>query len=92
MPYIKKRGNTYRIMVSMGYDMSGKQIRKTTTFTPPENVTPGKVDKLAQAFAHDFEKHCKGITNLHENMRFHELVAWYFDKIAVNTLKETTQR
>ena len=34
MPSITKRGNNYRIMVSLGYDLSGKQIRKTTTFTP----------------------------------------------------------
>ena len=40
MPSIKKRGDSYRIMVSLGYDMEGKQVRKTTTFTPPEVVTP----------------------------------------------------
>lgn len=42
MPSIKKRGDSYRIMVSLGYDMEGKQVRKTTTFTPPEGVTPAK--------------------------------------------------
>lgn len=47
MPSIKKRGKSFRIMVSMGYDMAGKQIRKTTTFTPPDGVTEGKAEKLA---------------------------------------------
>lgn len=37
MPSIKKRGDTYRIMVSLGYGMDGKQIRKTTTYRPQGN-------------------------------------------------------
>lgn len=31
MPTIQKRGDTYRIRVSAGYDSSGKQIMKSTT-------------------------------------------------------------
>lgn len=47
MPSIKRRGDTFRIMVSLDYDMNGKQIRKTIIFKPPENVTDGKAEKLA---------------------------------------------
>ena len=90
MASIAKRGSTFRIMVSLGYGMDGKQIRKTTTFTPPENVTENKARKLAEAFAHDYEKHCRGITNLNENMRFHELVDWYYREIAPNVIKPIT--
>ncbi len=50
MPSVKRRGDTFRIMVSLGYGMDGKQIRKTTTYTPPEGVTPGKAEKLATAY------------------------------------------
>lgn len=32
----------------MGYDEQGKQIKKTTTYRPPENVTAGKAEKLAR--------------------------------------------
>ena len=60
MPSVKKRGDSYRIMVSLGYDMDGKQVCKTTTFTPPEGVTPGKAEKLAISYAHEFEKRCTG--------------------------------
>ena len=90
MPSIQKRGDTYRIMVSLGYDMDGKQIRKTTTFTPPPDVTPGKGEKLAKAYAYDFEKHCQGMTNMNENLRFSELCDWYFNEIAVHKLKQST--
>jgi integrase len=78
-------------MVSLGYGLDGKQIRKTTTFTPPEGVTPGKAEKLARAFAYEYEKKCQGVLNLNENMRFSELSDWYFDQIAPNKLKEATQ-
>lgn len=90
MPSIKKRGDTYRIMVSLGYDMEGRQIRKTTTFTPPENVTPGKAEKLAVSYAHEFEKRCQGMVNMNENIRFSELCEWYYEQIAVHKLKPTT--
>ena len=35
MATITKRGETFRIKVSLGYDANGKQIVKSTTFTPP---------------------------------------------------------
>ncbi|QGG47409.1 site-specific integrase [Heliorestis convoluta] len=90
MPSIEKRGDTYRIMVSLGYNMEGKQIRKTTTFKPPKNVSEKKAEKLATSFAYDFEKKCMGMTNFDENMRFSELVEWYFEQIAPHKLKERT--
>lgn len=90
MPSMTKRGDTYRIMVSLGYDIYGKQIRKTTTYTPPENVTEGKAEKLATAYAYEFEKHCLGMVNMNENIRFSELAEWYYEKIAVYKLKPAT--
>lgn len=90
MPSIKKRGNTYRIMVSLGYGLDGKQIRKTTTYRPPADVTPGKAEKLATAFAYEFEKHCQGMTSLDENLRFKDLYDWYYKQIAPHKLKENT--
>ena len=90
MPSIKKRGDTFRIMVSLGYDMDGHQIRKTTTFKPPENVTPGKAEKLATAYVYEFEKRCQGMVNMNENIRFSELCEWYYDQIAVHKLKPST--
>lgn len=90
MPSISKRGNSFRIAVSLGYGADGRQIRKTTTFTPPEGVTPGKAEKLALAYAYQFEQRCRGMTNMQENMRFSELLDWYNGQIAPNRLKENT--
>lgn len=47
MATITKRGNNFRIKVSLGYDMNGKQIIKSTTYTPPHDATPKKAEKLA---------------------------------------------
>ena len=46
--------------------------------------------KLATDFAYEFERKCKGLTALNENMRLSELVEWYFDNYAANELKEIT--
>lgn len=60
MASITKRGNNFRIKVSLGYDSNYKQIVKSTTYTPPEGTSPKKAEKLAVAYAVEFENHCKG--------------------------------
>ena len=39
MATIEKRGETYRITVSAGYDLNGKQIRYKKTWKPDEGMT-----------------------------------------------------
>jgi integrase len=90
MATVTKRNGKYRIRASIGYDMQGKQIIKSTTYTPPHGVALGKADKLAGEFAYDFEKRCRGLTELKENMRFSDLVEWYFENYAPNELKAIT--
>lgn len=43
MKGVIKRGNSYRITVSKGYDDKGKQIRITTTYTPPEGASEAQI-------------------------------------------------
>lgn len=63
MASIKKRGSSYLITVSMGYDVNGKKLFETTTFKPDAGLTPKKAEKAAQAFAAEFEAKCKnGLT------------------------------
>ena len=87
---IEQRGNSYRFTVYMGYDVNGKQIRKTTTFVPPAGLTQKKADKLAKEEYVHFSNRCKGLYNLKENMRFSELVEEYFRLYAPNNLKPIT--
>lgn len=90
MATVNKRGNTYQIIVSLGLDINGKKIRKTTTYKPPEKVTPKKAEKLANEFAIEFEQKCKGMTSLKENMRFCDMAEWFIENYAKNELKEIT--
>ncbi|MCM1508331.1 MAG: site-specific integrase [Ruminococcus flavefaciens] len=90
MANIIKRGNTFRIRVFVGTDMNGKKLMKSTTFTPPKGVTAKKAEKLAQEYAYEFERHCKGFSQLNENMRFSELADWYFTNYAPHELKAST--
>ncbi len=90
MANITKRENTFRIRVFVGTDMNGKKMIKSKTFTPPDGVTPKKAEKLAQEYAFEFERHCKGYSQLNENMRFSKLADWYFTNYAPHELKEST--
>lgn len=90
MANITQRGNTFRIRVFVGTDNNGKKIMKSTTFTPPKDITPKKAEKLAQEFAFEFERQCRGYTQFNDCMRFSELADWYFDNFAPIELKEST--
>ncbi len=87
---IIQRGSTYRFTVCIGYDVVGKQIRKTTTFTPPDGMTEKKADKLAKEEYINFRNRCKGLSAFNENMRFKELTEQYFKVFAPNKLKPVT--
>ena len=45
MASITKRGDSYRIRVSAGYDVAGKQIVRTMTWTPPPGLTKRQIEK-----------------------------------------------
>ena len=87
---IVRRGKSYTFTVAMGMDANGKQIRKTTTFTPPEDMTEKKADKLAKEEYINFKNRCKGLRTFNENMRFNDLCEEYFKVYAPNKLKPIT--
>lgn len=87
MASIRKRGSTFTITAYMGYDEQGKQRKKTTTFRPPDGVTAGKAEKLAKAFAANWEDKIRGYVALDENRTFADLAAWYYESVAPSVLK-----
>lgn len=87
MASIRKRGDTFTITSYLGYSETGKQIKKTTTFRPPDGVTNGKAEKLAREFAIKWEDKVRGFVALDENRTLSELAQWYYETIAPNTLK-----
>ena len=79
---------SYRVRVSLGYDLNGVQVQKTTTFKLPPNTTASKGKKMVEQFALEFEQKCQGYSMLNETMRFSELAEWYFKNYAPVELKE----
>ena len=59
MASIRERNGSYQITVSCGYDIKGKKLLETTTFTPDPSLTPKKRDKAIQEFAQQFETKVK---------------------------------
>lgn len=81
MATIQKRNNSYRFIVSCGYDISGKQIRKTMTWKPEPNMTAKQIEKEVQRQSALFEERCLKGQVLDENMRFAEFAEmWLKDR------------
>ncbi len=59
MANITKRGNSYRIRVSGGYDSKGKQIIFSTSWSPTPGMTEKQIEKELQRQAVLFEDSCK---------------------------------
>jgi hypothetical protein len=58
MATIRKRGNSYQIRVSCGYDTSGNQVVQIMTWKPAENMTAKQVEKELNRQAVMFEEAC----------------------------------
>ena len=60
MASIRKRGNSYLLVVSMGYDHTGKRrAAQQKTVRPPEGLTPKQKEKWLNEQAVFFERECK---------------------------------
>lgn len=94
MASIQKRGESYRIVVSMGYDVNGKKIVETTTFTPDKNLTPKKRQKAVEDFAYEFEKKCRNHERLEgEKTTLQEFVKrWRAEKAEQELEASTLER
>ena len=59
MANITKRNDTYRIKVSCGYDVSGKQVIKSMTYKPQAGMSEKQIEKEVTRQAVLFEEQCK---------------------------------
>lgn len=55
MASIQERNGHYKITVSCGYDIYGKKLVQTTTFTPDPSLSPKKKQRSVEDFARAFE-------------------------------------
>ena len=90
MATIKKRGNSYSIRVSCGYDMQGKQIIHSMTWKPEKDMTVKQMEKEAQRQAVLFEEKCRQGLCFSNNIRFADFAEKWFTDYAEKQLKAKT--
>lgn len=84
---VSKKGDvSYRIKVSLGYSVDGKQIIKSTTYKPDSNMTPKQAEKEARRQGIIFEEKCKANDLSGRKAKFQE-VADEFLEFAERTQK-----
>ncbi len=80
MATIKQRGDSYKITVSCGYDLNGKQIRRHLTWTPEPGMTKRQLQKELDRQAVLFEEKCRNGQVLDGNIKFAEFAEkWFVD-------------
>ena len=88
MASIKKRGNTYEITVSAGFNTNGDRIREYATYTPTAK-TPTAIEKEVKEFARDFERKVKdGKYLAGEKLTFQEVTARWLSESAAEHLSD----
>ncbi len=89
MATIRKRGNTYQIRVSCGYDSKGNQIIQTTTWKPEPTMTSKQAEKEVGRQAMLFEEKClKG--QVTANVKFEAFDEQWFEEYAKLNLRNTS--
>lgn len=81
---------SYLIRVSDGYDMNGKQHKKSMTWTPPAGLTPAKVKKQLAAVALKFEEQVASGNVQDGTLRFYEFADRFLKEYAQKNLKQKT--
>ena len=71
MATIRKRGNSYQIRVSCGYNMAGEQIIQTKTWKPDAKMTAKQIEKELNRQAVMFEEACMN-GQIMSNVKFQE--------------------
>lgn len=90
MATIRKRGDTYQIRVSCGYDTSGKQIIRTKTWKPERDMTEKQREKELQRVAVLFEEQCSRGLFIDASMKFAAFSEIWLNDYAEKQLRPTT--
>lgn len=90
MPTIQKRGDTYRIRVSAGYDSSGKQLMKSMTWKPAPGMTEKQIQKELDRQAVLFEEKVKTGQYMEGNVKFQDFAERWFEDYGKEHLRTRT--
>ena len=85
-----KKGVSYKITVSCGYDIKGNQKRYYKTWTPREGMTARQIEKELQRQALHFEDDVAAGKVSESNIKFEAFAQQWFQEVAAQRLKERT--
>ena len=89
MANIQKRGDSYSIRVSCGYDSKGKQVIQSMTWKPEPKMTAKQIEKELNRQAVMFEEVCnKGYQS--KAIKFEVFAEEWFEEYAKLNLRNTT--
>ena len=86
MATVTKRGDTYRIRVSCGYDAKGKQVTRSTTWKPAPGMTERQAEKELQRQIVLFEEQCSG-QGWGGSVKFETFCKQWFEEYAAPNLR-----
>ena len=89
MANVTKRGNSYRIRVSCGYDVKGKQVFQAKTWKPPENMTERQIKKELDRQIVLFEEECR-TGKVTAAIKFQTFADQWFEEYAKLNLRKTS--
>ena len=92
MASIRKRGDSYLLVVSMGYDYNGNRRKpQQKTVHPPKNLTPKQKEKWLEEQAVLFEMECKnGNLPVDKTITLEKYTQIWLRDIAPNKLAKST--
>lgn len=90
MATIEKRGSSYRITVSAGYGIDGKQIREKMTWAPEPGMTKRQIEKALNREATLFEERVRHQVTQNGNIRLVDFTKIFLDQYARPNLKKKT--
>ena len=92
MASIRKRGNSYLLVVSVGYDPEGHRRKpQQKTVHPPEGLTPKAKEKWLEEEAALFERQCKNQPlTVDKSITLAEYTAYWLAHIAPGKLAKST--
>lgn len=96
MATIEKRGDSYRIVVSCGFDVNGKRIKRSMTWKPDKKYTEKQLEKALNRAAVEFEeKVLNGKAAASGRLRIVDFIPQYMEsaklKLEPTTIAEYTR-
>lgn len=89
MATVMKRGNSYRIRVSCGYDIQGNQVTQSMTWKPDTGMTQKQIDKELNRQIVLFEEECSH-GKITASIKFETFANQWFQDYAELNHKDTT--